>query len=128
MKAEIKRAWLEALRSGKYLQARGYLHLIEPKQEVDIDGVRVTHLPGFCCLGVLCEITGLRKDRTVSSFETYRDKQGGYMSTVLTAEMLREHKLHGIVGTLMSKNDNGESFAEIADFIELAVPAEETAS
>lgn len=37
---EIKKAWIEALRSGKYEQGKGYLKK---------DGA-------YCCLGVLCEI------------------------------------------------------------------------
>lgn len=45
MDKKIKRRWIRALRSGKYEQCKGYLHL-----EGD----------GFCCLGVLCDV--LKKD------------------------------------------------------------------
>lgn len=41
MNPEAKRLWLEALRSGRYRQERGWLHL---------DG------GGYCCLGVLCDV------------------------------------------------------------------------
>ncbi len=40
MNQDIKQAWVQALRSGKYTQAHERLH----------DGV------GHCCLGVLCEL------------------------------------------------------------------------
>ena len=40
MKKEYKDRWVEALRSGKYKQAKGTLRNKE----------------GFCCLGVLCDI------------------------------------------------------------------------
>jgi hypothetical protein len=40
MNADIKRQWLEALRSGEYAQGDGGLQ---------VDGT-------FCCLGVLCDI------------------------------------------------------------------------
>lgn len=41
MNPKIRTAWVERLRSGKYPQARSYLH---------VEG------DGFCCLGVLCEL------------------------------------------------------------------------
>ncbi len=40
MNADIKHLWIEALRSGKYQQGRGQLHINNQ----------------FCCLGVLCDI------------------------------------------------------------------------
>lgn len=40
MNAQIKEAWLTALRSGAYKQGRGQLHVEDT----------------FCCLGVLCDL------------------------------------------------------------------------
>lgn len=40
MKPEIKKRWIEALRSGKYNQGKGYLCKDD----------------SYCCLGVLCEL------------------------------------------------------------------------
>ena len=40
MNKEVKRAWVEALRSGKYKQATGRLRRVD----------------GYCCLGVLCNL------------------------------------------------------------------------
>ena len=45
MDADLKAKWLEALRSGKYEQTQGTLR----------DG------DAFCCLGVLCDLTGRGK-------------------------------------------------------------------
>ncbi len=43
MNLEVKAKWVEGLKSGKFPQAGGALKTEE----------------GFCCLGVLCEVTGL---------------------------------------------------------------------
>lgn len=48
--SEFKAKWLEALRSGKYTQTRGKLRRTA-QQGNDPD-----RIPGFCCLGVLCDI------------------------------------------------------------------------
>ena len=44
LKPEVKAAWLEALRSGRYTQAQGYLTTITDGERRD------------CCLGVLCDV------------------------------------------------------------------------
>lgn len=44
MNPEIKKLWVEALRSGKYNQGQGGLCTTTPQG------------PVFCCLGVLCDI------------------------------------------------------------------------
>jgi hypothetical protein len=43
MDAELKARWLQALRSGEYVQDSGSLRTSN----------------GYCCLGVLCEVAGL---------------------------------------------------------------------
>lgn len=48
MKADLKTKWVEALRSGDYQQGRKYLR----KANVHTGVVQ------WCCLGVLCEISG----------------------------------------------------------------------
>lgn len=50
MKAEIKSKWLAALRSGEYAQTSQVLSRVE-------DGKR-----SYCCLGVLCEVMGAKRD------------------------------------------------------------------
>jgi hypothetical protein len=46
LKPEIKAAWVKALRSGDYEQARGSL-----------SAIRLDGKTGYCCLGVLAEIS-----------------------------------------------------------------------
>lgn len=53
MDSDIKRRWVEALRSGDYQQTTGVL-----KDEY-----------GYCCLGVLCELA--RQDGVVDLFDGY---------------------------------------------------------
>lgn len=45
MRADVKQAWVQALRSGEYRQGRGKLTRVEE------DGSE-----SFCCLGVLCDV------------------------------------------------------------------------
>lgn len=47
LEPEFKAKWLEALRSGKFKQAKGTL-----REEPPQGGI------GYCCLGVACEISG----------------------------------------------------------------------
>lgn len=45
MNQDIKKLWVDALRSGKYQQAEGALRISD----------------GYCCLGVLCEVLKIPK-------------------------------------------------------------------
>ena len=46
---EAAKAWVDALRSGRFRQARHALRVLEYD----------SRLPSLCCLGVACEISGL---------------------------------------------------------------------
>lgn len=92
MKAKLKAKWVEALRSGKYEQGKYYLS----------DGGK------FCCLGVLCDVRGLRPER----------------NSDLYAYPLRDVLSFHDCEVLAGMNDRGKSFAEIADYIEQHIPAE----
>ena len=56
MNPDMKKKWVEALRSGKYVQGSGSL--------------RYTTYSGakHCCLGVLCEITGYKNSEAYDRF------------------------------------------------------------
>jgi hypothetical protein len=121
MKAEIKQQWLEALRSGKYMQGQGQL--------VCMDEDSVT---GHCCLGVLADIAGLQPDRFAC--EGYLG-EGGDNSTDLglgpwenpgDAQFNSDDQAtHTTVQRkLAGMNDQGKTFAQIADWIEANIPAE----
>lgn len=101
MKAEIRQRWVEALRSEKYAQGRNLLRSSDNK---------------FCCLGVLCDLVapdgwlleenGLRYDH--SGNVGHLPGPIGYDTDISGDQCF----------TLMGMNDNGQSFAQIADWIE----------
>lgn len=129
MDQEVKRRWVEALRSGEYRQGAGRL------------GSRVgEEKPKYCCLGVLCEVAKDRlgdipmywadRDFSVGSV-LHVDYEGSYPS-------LRVAKALGLSGAwgefpegtpygldesddhLARLNDDGFTFSQIADLIEWA--------
>ena len=126
MNSSIKQKWVSALRSGKYFQATGALR----------------NEDGFCCLGVLCDvydsdkwvepIPPLDEDEDDDGKWIYADEGTNYMyeqTEVLPIHIARiaglEHQNpevpYGVDGTMTQLaviNDNGATFAEIADLIE----------
>lgn len=106
MDRAVQKAWTEALRSGDYPQGRG--HLRGPD--------------GYCCLGVLCDISGIGTwidDETTLAMRY----QVGY--DILTAgvgipptKVVRWAGILSGVQTLAELNDSGMSFALIADWID----------
>ena len=114
MKPKIKALWVAALRSGKYVQCNGRLHL-----EGD----------GYCCLGVLRELSGLatweKRAMTFGNTMVFDNEANilplsvrqwaGITSRtgIYHHDLIRDDYL-----TLASANDGGKSFAEIADIIE----------
>jgi hypothetical protein len=109
MKARIKRRWVKALRSGKYVQGHHALR---------------THDDKFCCLGVLCDIYDPKAWK-----QTDRGEHNRY--SYLTAEIQLPSKVQKWADidacgrlsenarrTLIHLNDDGMSFAEMADIIE----------
>lgn len=120
MKAELKQKWVDALRSGKYKQCESNLHSREL---------------GFCCLGVLAETFGpewvggetfgarmvpVLNGRVLSAGGIERAARSGELSAAFLNEV-------GVscAKTLMNMNDTGKSFAEIADYIEANIPADD---
>lgn len=107
MKPEIAKRWADALRDPKYKQGTG----------------RLRRGDRFCCLGVLCDISGLDiwKDH-----DFLIDEIGG-PGCVYLPRLIMEwsgiRTCHGECGlTSLSKlNDTGKTFAEIADIIEAHV-------
>jgi hypothetical protein len=161
MKPELKAKWLEALRSGAYQQVQGCLKC------------EINDQPKFCCLGVLCDLTGLgewrgfqanrhdaRKyfvptaapdDTATGAVPGSVEREIGFESmTKVPASVVREVYLargelmpDGVerylreeeceqrrygrddpITFLAPLNDNGASFAVIADVIERVVPVE----
>ena len=102
----IKEKWVRSLRSGEYLQGRGFLH----------------HNDRYCVLGVLCDLhlkerhgawTCVQHDMNLLVYS--------YMGSTetLPAQVKAWAGIYGfIIPTLSTYNDDGWSFEELADFIE----------
>lgn len=115
MKAEIKKKWLEALRSGEYKQTKGVLRRGN----------------AYCCLGVLSDIYskefGVEWKAHPSDMDVFNiedDKGIPPMCIQLWAGLTTPNplvctdKISNGRETLSSLNDRGVSFEEIADIIE----------
>ncbi len=104
MKKELKDKWVKALRSNKFKQTRGTL------RQYSYSSHRCT----YCCLGVLCEVTKIKRF------------PGGYtaddedFTQELPYHLLRQFQLSiEQQDNLIELNDNKKkSFEEIADYIE----------
>lgn len=106
MNQEIKKRWVEELRSGKHAQGRGRL---------------CDHEGRVCALGVLCEMAieeGLPIRRTYSG--AYEELATGYWMVaqppvvVFDWAGLTKSQAEEVVGA----NDTGHSFIEVARLIE----------
>jgi hypothetical protein len=97
MDAKLKAAWVKALRSGKYRQAK----------------LALRKEGAFCCLGVLCRVARIpiaRNGTTVSE-----SVGGDYrpIAVILGGQTMNH---------LMCLNDSSDkSFPEIADYIEASL-------
>ena len=97
MNKQYKKLWLEALRSGKYKQTTGQLG----------------YNGGFCCLGVLCEVTEM----------PYEHQDTCLPKNIMSAAGLQSDdpqlNYDGKVISLSHLNDDENlTFAQIADLIE----------
>lgn len=102
MKKSVADKWVKALRSGKYKQTKRLL------QDVN----------GHCCLGVLCEISPTKPLMNSSKFLSG--------NTLISQERVQNWaELQSSAGntdddhSLASLNDEGYTFDEIADIIQL---------
>lgn len=110
MDAALKAKWVKALRSGAYEQTQGTLCA---------EG-------GFCCLGVLCDLTGRGEWVDVESPHRVgikRFQYGASLSSSSTQYFPWPFKTEmglsdEVLDPLMDMNDHGKSFSEIADYIE----------
>lgn len=96
----VKKKWLNALRSGDYKQTTGALQ--DEK--------------GYCCLGVLCEITGNASNRVMGSC--------GFPKTDVIDTPL---EFCGLSSNMQNKladlNDGGSGFDAIASYISRNIKA-----
>lgn len=110
MNVEVKEAWVAALRSGKYKQGGGALRKDD----------------AFCCLGVLCDISGLGSWNG-GTYEPMGDHRADSSCIYLPREVVEWAGVSswnpallkgGERITLASMNDGGSTFGQIADTIE----------
>lgn len=114
MNEEIKKLWVDALRSGEYKQGKKKLH------KKGRDGDR------FCCLGVLCDLAvkaGVPvKVRDEGGRITYNHRQGLLPVIVSDWAGLPDDNPHvdlaGELVGLTELNDKGRRFTTIAKLIE----------
>jgi hypothetical protein len=104
MDAKLKANWIEALRSGKYQQARKYLRQGN----------------GFCCLGVACDLIDSSEWGDETSTGAYYYGPSDYDAlTVWSGDIEARYGLTPKQSEVLWRmNDEGNSFAEIADYIE----------
>lgn len=109
MKEEVAKAWVAALRSGKYSQGRTALR--------KDDGT-------FCCLGVLCDVVSPENwESSPNHYGDIRHAGSGYFlsrDAMTRAGLTDSSPAAPGYGLLSELNDaeSGKSFAEIADIIE----------
>lgn len=119
IKTEVKEAWTQALRSGKYDQGKHALRTKDNK---------------FCCLGVLCDISNVGV-WALQGDGSYRYKCEGYNNNSGEGLPIAVQDWAGIIGTsnpvlkqndfkglysAAGLNDDGTPFFQIADLIESA--------
>ena len=107
MNQEIKAKWVAALRSGEYTQTKESLN----------------NCRGFCCLGVLCDIS--KQETGFGIEETYAENDGAENLGLtvrawagLPASSGATVEINGIHSPLTHHNDSGRTFLEISDAIE----------
>lgn len=101
MNPDVKKRWIEALRSGDYKQGRGWLRNIDDE---------------YCCLGVL---------ENLIQPEGWSAQAGGWSASnnsVMFISDATRHQAsisHEATNCLMNMNDmEGKTFSQIADYIE----------
>lgn len=105
MEKALKQKWLEALRSGKYKQGRLALR---------------TKADDFCCLGVLCDVSGVSEWEENGLCYSY-DGALSFLPPLLRNQLTQEAR-----HALMRMNDySGMSFPDIADWIGTNIPEDD---
>lgn len=111
MDPELKRQWLEALRSGKHKQGTGTLSFELNDETFD------------CCLGVYCRVRGARitgrfQEHPGSRIELYfgSERASAYLPKELNVELPTT-----LQALFMGLNDGGYTFEQIARVVEVLV-------
>ena len=110
MKKHVMKKWVKALRSGEYSQ--GHHQLVDDNNN-------------FCCLGVLCDIAPNYVRGEWEDSNSFYKKWSMYGNVATLPSQIQAwagmSSFNGYIGdglSLVDYNDQGSSFAEIADIIE----------
>lgn len=108
---DLRTRWIAALRSGKYKQGVGCL-----RDSTD----------RMCCLGVLCDLVD--PNGWIDDGEEWQWRQPGasYGSAKYPPDEITALAFEGSRGELATRNDQGVSFADIADYVEAQTALEKT--
>jgi len=106
MKKSLMNKWVKALRSDKYIQGTSEL-------KTKSDGT-VSH----CCLGVLCEVAGVKISYEDGLLTEEQQKLLGFYSEDGILPKGYRNKYGENVDSLAALNDGGLSFKQIARIIE----------
>lgn len=116
MKPEVKKLWLEALRSGAYKQGFG--------------GLRIAEKDTYCCLGVLCDVLGVdwgpSDEQPLHYACELSDSEGTqFLDSARITIGLSDDRQRQLIAMNDGEGEmRSKSFLEIADFIEFEVPVE----
>lgn len=105
----FKRKWINALRSGKYIQGDAALKKTTTGDDDFESEKKVTK---YCCLGVACVVSGAKIIGSSGYIDGFRSVRGMRKVPKLL------HGSSGIPEKLADLNDQGNSFEEIALWIE----------
>jgi hypothetical protein len=136
MKQELKEAWIAALRGGDYRQGQNALRKSSNLYPGDKD---------YCCLGVLCEISGTGEWDEEGYYRVQRPMSGlisrskNFLPTALLNNLGLEfnngkfcigekYSKYNIYFSLAELNDAGFTFNQIADVIEYFFDVDEVIS
>ena len=102
MDVDIKRVWLEALRSGDYTQG--------------CDQLLNTESGGYCCLGVLCHATGNMTHGCSHDSNGEMSGHGIFLHPSLGAHFSLSQEDQRLLAAM--NDQQGKTFTEIAAYIE----------
>jgi hypothetical protein len=109
MIAEIKQKWLTALRSGEYQQGKSALRRDEGGQRL------------YCCLGVLCDLIDPNEWQPAKEGQPMAYKHAIATGMPTYDIMERVDLPSAAAQKLAQMNDDGRSFEEISNWIEVNV-------
>lgn len=110
---ENRRKWVEALRSGEFMQGQRRLAYVGEDEDSEVR---------HCCLGVACELAireGVAIERTKHFTQIAYSGEAIFLPLPVQEWLGLRHRNGNYNGTSLSThNDGGAAFDEIADIIE----------